>query len=159
MNVLRGIAGAIILGLLFATSISAQVRVTVPGKKYAKDAKITATVSNESSQPITVCVASGQISTTKEVVVSTPVPFEIEGKVRERWKALMASPEGGGDHQAVVLESKKSLEFPFWPPDKGELRLRMKYWEGARPNMDCAQPGTDAHEAKGVTFEILRKLE
>ena len=50
MNALRIIAGSLILGLFFAANVSAQVRVTVPGKSFVVSEKITATVENESGE-------------------------------------------------------------------------------------------------------------
>jgi hypothetical protein len=153
MNLLRAIAGAVTLGLVFAASLSAQVRVTVPGKSFFVSEKITATVENESDQPVTICVVSGQISKSGPTAVSTPVPFTIEGREMGKWKVLMVSPEGAaGD--AVVLEPKKPREFPFWPPTKGELRLQMHYWQGAHPSLDCTHPPPDSRNAKDTTFAV-----
>jgi hypothetical protein len=153
MNALEKIAGTVILAIAFAPNSSAQVRVTVPAKSFTIDQKITATVQNETDQPVTICVVSGQISKSGPTAVSTPVPFTIEGRVVGKWKALMVSPEGAaGD--AVVVEPKKSLEFPFWPPAKGELRLQMHYWQGPQPSLDCAHPPPDSHNAKDTTFAV-----
>jgi hypothetical protein len=153
MNVLRTIAGSMILALVFAASVSAQVRVTVPGKSFVVSEKITATVENESGDVVTICVMSGQISKSGPTAVSTPVPFSIEGRELGKWKVLMVSPEGAAS-EAVVLEPGKPLEYPFWPPTKGELRLQMHYWQGARPNFDCAHPPPDSHNAKDTTFSV-----
>jgi hypothetical protein len=153
MNVSGKLAGTVILAFSFAPNISAQVRVTVPGKSFFVSEKITAKVENESDQPVTICVVSGQISKSGPTAVSTPVPFSIEGREIGKWKVLMVSPEGvAGD--AVVLEPKKSLEFPFWPPAKGELRLQMRYWQGAHANLDCAHPPPDSHNAKDTPFAV-----
>jgi hypothetical protein len=153
MNVLRATAAAAILWFACVPNISAQVRVTVPAKSFFVSEKITATVENESDQPVTICVVSGQISKSGPTAVSTPVPFSIEGREIGKWKVLMVSPEGAaGD--AAVLEPKKSREFPFWPPSKGELRLQMHYWQGAHPTLDCAHPPPDPHNAKDTTFAV-----
>jgi hypothetical protein len=154
MHMLRAAVASLILGFAFAPKLSAQVRITVPAKSFTVDQKITATVQNDGDQPVTICVESGQISKSGQTAVSTPVPFTIEGRVLGKWKALMVSPEGAGEGNAVVLESKKSLEFPFWPPSKGELRLQMHYWQGAQPNIDCAKPPADSHNAKDTTFAV-----
>ena len=153
MNALGKISGAVILGLVFAASAPAQVRVTVPGKSFFVSEKITATVQNDGDQPVTICVVSGQISKSGPTAVSTPVPFTIEGREIGKWKVLMVSPEGAAG-EAVVLEPKKPLEFPFWPPIKGELRLQMHYWQGAHANLDCAHPPPDSHNAKDTTFAV-----
>jgi len=153
------IMSSLLLVLVVVTAAPAQVRVTVPAKKFPRNQKIAAKVSDETGQPITVCVASGQISTTKQVVVSTPIPFEIEEKIRERWKAAMVSPESGGERHAVILDSNKSLEFPFWPPSAGNFRLRMKYWEGAHPDLNCEHPPSGARETKAAVFEVPVKLD
>jgi hypothetical protein len=154
MNVLRVVAASMILGFGFAPNISAQVRVTVPAKSFTVDQKITATVQNDGDQPVTVCVESGQISKSGPTAVSTPVPFTIQGRVLGKWKALMVSPEGTAGGSAVVVGPKKSLEFPFWPPAKGELRLQMRYWQGAQANLDCTHPPSDSHNAKDATFAV-----
>jgi hypothetical protein len=154
MNVLRAAAATMILGFVVAPNISAQVRVTVPAKSFSVDEKITAKVQNDGDQPVTICVESGQISKSGPTAVSTPVPFTIEGRVLGKWKALMVSPEGAAEGSVVVLESKKSLDFPFWPPSKGELRLQMHYWPGAQPNIDCAKPPAESHNAKDTTFAV-----
>jgi hypothetical protein len=153
MNVLRTIAGSMILVLVFAASLSAQVRVTVPGKSFVVSEKITATVENESGETVTICVMSGQVSKSGPTAVSTPVPFSIEGRVLGKWKVLMVSPEGSAG-EAVVLEPRKPLEYPFWPPTKGEIRLQMRYWQGAHPSLDCAHPPPDSHNAKDTTFSV-----
>jgi len=153
MNALGKIAAVVILMFPFAPNSRAQVRVTVPAKSFTVDHKITATVENESDQPVTICVASGQISKSGPTAVSTPVPFTIEGRVLGKWKVLMVSPEGAAG-EAVVVEPKKSLEFPFWPTTKGELRLQMHYWQGAHPTLDCAHPPPDPHNAKDTTFAV-----
>jgi len=153
MNVLRAAAGAAILWFACVPNISAQVRVTVPAKSFFVSEKIIATVENESDQPVTICVVSGQISKSGPTAVSTPVPFTIEGREIGKWKVLMVSPEGAaGD--AVVVAPKKSLEFPFWPPTKGELRLQLHYWQGAHANLDCTHPPPDSHNAKDTTFAV-----
>ncbi len=158
MNALGKIAAAVILTFAFAPNGSAQVRVTVPAKSFTVDQKITATVENETGQPVTICVVSGQMSKSGPTAVSTPVPFTIEGRELGKWKVLMVSPEGAaGD--AVVLAPKKSLEFPFWPPAKGELRLQMHYWQGAHPSLDCTHPPPDSHNAKDTTFAIHAALK
>jgi hypothetical protein len=154
MNVLRAIAGSIFLWFAFSPNISAQVRITVPAKSFTVNQKITATVQNDADQPVTVCVESGQISKTGQTAVSTPVPFTIEGRILGKWKPLMVSPEGGGQGSATLLAPKQSLQFPFWPPTKGELRLQMHYWQGAHPNLDCSHPPPDAHNAKDTTFAV-----
>src|SRR5580704_7917468 len=118
--------------LALASGVRAQVRVPVPPKNYLIGEQIRATVANNEADAITVCVESGQISTTKDAQVSAPVPFTIEMETHQGWKVSMVSPDSGGSRVAVVLESKKSLEFPFWPPSRGKLRLRMRYWGGAR---------------------------
>ena len=160
MNMLRAIASAVILWSAFVPRLSAQVRVTVPAKKFTTSDKITATVENDGDQPVTMCVESGQISKTGQAVVSSPVPFLIEGKVHETsWKPLLVSPEGGGSHSVAVLQAKQSLPFPFWPPTKGELRLQLRYWPGAHPEMDCAHPPAGSHNAKPATVKIYMKLE
>ena len=107
---------------------------------------------------ITICVESGQISTGKEVQISTPVPFAIETRAPQGWKLAMVMPDAGGSRVAVVLDSKKSLEYPFWPP-VGELRLSMRYWTGARPQMDCAHPPNDSRRIKPVVVQLWGVLE
>jgi hypothetical protein len=160
MNMLRAIAASIILWSAFVPRLSAQVRVTVPSKKFTTDEKIVATVQNDGDQPVTLCVASGQMSRTGQSAVSTPVPFLIEGKVHETsWKPLLVSPEGSGSQSAAVLEAKQSLPFPFWPPAKGELRLQLRYWQGAHPEMHCAHPPAGSHNAKPATFKVHAKSE
>jgi hypothetical protein len=154
MNLFRVTAGAAILWFACVPNISAQVRVTVPEKSFMVTEKITATVLNDSDQPVTLCVESGQISKSGPTAVSTPVPFTIEGRVLGKWKVLMVSPPGAGERNAAVLEAKKSLEFPFWPPTKGELRLQMRYWQGAHANLDCANPPPDSHSAKDTSFAV-----
>ena len=160
MNILRVLAAFTIVCCVAAPSASAQVRVTVAAKKFTTSDKITATVENDGDQPVTLCVESGQISRTGQAVVSSPVPFLIEGKVHETsWKPLLVSPEGGGSHSVAVLQTKQSLPFPFWPPATGELRLQLRYWQGAHPEMDCAHPPAGSHNAKPATVKIHMKLE
>jgi hypothetical protein len=151
---LSRVLSAVVLLLALAPGVRAQVRVTVPPKNYLIGEQITATVTNDKADAITVCVESGQISTTKDSQVSTPVPFTIEIETHQGWKVSMVSPDSGGSRVAVVLESNKSLEFPFWPPSRGKLRLRMRYWDGARPGMNCAHPPKDSRKAKTAFVEV-----
>lgn len=160
VKVMRPLAGSMLLWCAFVPAVAAQVRITVPSKSFPVTEKITATVQNDGEQPVTICVESGQISKSGKTAVSTPVPFLIEGKVHETsWKPLLVSPEGSGSHSAAVLEAKQSLPFPFWPPTKGELRLQLRYWQGAHPEMDCAHPPAGSHNAKPATFKVQAKSE
>ena len=151
-SMLSRILVALLSLLALTPAVRAQVRVSVPRGNHHIEEKVTATVMNGSRGPITICVESGQISTTKDPQVSTQVPFTIESQSPQGWKVLMV--RASGSRSAVVLESKKSLEYPFWPPSHGELRLRMRYWEGARPDMDCARPPKDSRKAKPAVFEV-----
>ncbi len=152
---LRAVATSLMLCFAFVPRLSAQVRVTVPGKKFVADKKIVATVENDGGEWVTICVESGQISKSGQAAVSTPVPFAIEKRsMREKWMPLMVSPEGGGSGKPVVLEPKKSLDFPFWPPATGNLRLQMRYWPGAHPEMDCAHAPGETRNAKAVEFSV-----
>jgi len=151
---LRAIVSSALLCSL-APTLAAQVRVTVAAKKFTADEKVIATVENDSDQWITICVESGQISKTGQSVVSSPVPFAIEKRtMKEKWAPLLVSPEGGGSGAAVVMEPKKTLQYPFWPPATGNLRLQMRYWIGANPNFDCAHPQGEPHNAKATEFSV-----
>jgi hypothetical protein len=151
---LRVVLSSVVL-CCFAPTLSAQVRVTVPAKKFTMDQKVVATVENDSDQWITICVESGQISKTGQSVVSSPVPFAIEKRtMREKWAPLLVSPEGGRAGSAVVMEPKKALQYPFWPPATGNLRLQMRYWIGANSNFDCGHPAGETHNAKAAEFSV-----
>lgn len=155
----RTVLAPVILTLAIVPSARAQVRVTVPPKNYTMSDKIMARVRNDTSQPVTICVEAGQFSARGDVVVSTPIPFFIEQESRQGWKVLLIGPDVGSSRHAAVVEPKQSLEFSFWPPSAGNLRLRMQYWRSARPDLDCVHEPKGAKEAKPATFRVYMTVD
>lgn len=151
----RAAAGAFILQLALAPYVSAQVKIIVPPHRYESNDKITASVQNDGPESVTMCVNMAQTSTNHITVDSTPTPFRFEAESKQGWQAVMIGPDYKNMRRAVVLQPGQSLDFPFRLNVDGRVRLRLAYWKGASPAMNCAKPPTLAHHAKSPTFKIV----
>jgi hypothetical protein len=49
----------------------------------------------------------------------------------------MIGPDVGSFRATVVLGAGESREFPFRLNDSGRFRLRLNYWLGSIPKLDC----------------------
>jgi hypothetical protein len=148
---------AVSLGLsLFLPGVAvAQVRIAASAKPYGLQQEIHARVKNVGKRAVTFCVEFGQTSLRGDEIESTPSPFWIQSKQNDKWSTLTTGPDVGSKRTAVVLEAGESRDFPFRINDGGMLRLRLNYWHGSIPNMDCHAPPKEAKLATSEIFEAL----
>jgi hypothetical protein len=127
------------LGLFLILPIvtRAQVKVTVPARQYKVQEKIYAKIENADKDAVTLCLEAGQTSPLDDGVEATPTPFSVQVNSSGKWGTLVIGPDVGSFRTPLVLEAGKAQEFPFRLNDYGEMRLRLNYWRGAIPNLDC----------------------
>jgi hypothetical protein len=150
---LRGLLWAILL-LGISSASWAQVRVKIPPQELKPRGLILATIQNDSSEPITVCMQVGQIAPAGTFAVGRPIPFVVQKTVKDTWQTLLIAPDVGSARVAVVLDSRKSYDFPFWFSGAGTLRVVLHYWRGSQPNLDCATNPHGKKTAKSRPFLI-----
>jgi hypothetical protein len=145
------------LGLsLFLPGIAvAQVRIAASARGLREGVQIHASVENIGKRAVTFCVEFGQTSPRGNAIESTPSPFWIQSNRNDKWDTLTTGPDVGSRRLAVVLEVGESRDFPFRLKDGGMLRLRLNYWHGSIPNMDCDAPPKDAKLATSKSFMAL----
>jgi hypothetical protein len=145
------------LGLsLFLPGVAvAQVRISASAQHYGLQEEIHARVENIGNRAVTFCVEFGQTSPGGEEIESTPSPFWIQRKRNDKWSTLIIGPDVGSKRVAVVLEVGESRDFPFRTNDSGMPRLRLNYWYGSIPNMDCHAPPKDVKLATSKIFIAL----
>jgi hypothetical protein len=139
--------------LLFAGSVAAQVKIAIPKRNFQLEEQILATLKNQSSRPITVCVEFGQWSPKAGTLESTPSPFLVEVNRDGRWSVLLNGPDIGSNSQSVEVDSGKSLEFPFRLNEEGTLRLRLDYWVGSK-EVKCNRGEKGARHLRSATFTV-----
>lgn len=151
---LRVIFGSLVL-VLSALTAAAQATIHISPQNRKKYEKIQATLENTGSKPITFCVEVGQTSP-KGVgeVESTPSPFWVQRNNNGRWSTLMIGPDVGSFQSPQVLDSRESVEFPFRLGDSGQMRLRLNYWQGSLPRLDCHAPPKGARLVTSAVFTV-----
>jgi hypothetical protein len=140
--------------LFYATGLAAQVRIVVPKRQYQPEEQIKARLENRSSRPITICVQFGQWSPKEGTIESTPSPFLVEQRGNGRWSVLLIGPDVGSNSQPVEVGSGKSLDFPFRLRDRGTMRLRLDYWIGSGPDVNCKDPTRGTKRLRSTTFTV-----
>jgi hypothetical protein len=130
------------------------VRIVIPKRQYEPQEQIQATVQNQSTRPITVCVQFGQWSPKGNSIESTPSPFFVEQNRNGKWNVLLNGPDVGSNSQAVEVDSGRSLQFPFRLDNQGTMRLRLDYWIGSRPNVKCNGQVKGTKHLRSPTFSI-----
>lgn len=140
--------------LFLATSAIAQVKITVSARHHRVQEEIHAKVENRGSRPITFCVEVGQTSPNGDEIESTPTPFWVQQNSNGKWGTLLIGPDVGSNRAAVVLEARESKEFPFRLNTSGKMRLRLNYWSGSIPNLDCHTSPKGRKLATSATFAI-----
>jgi hypothetical protein len=131
-----------------------KLKIDLNAKHYGVQEQIHAKVENTGDLPITVCVEIGQTSPNGSETESTPSPFFVQKKGNRNWGTLMIGPDVGGNRTAVVLKAGESQESPFRLSESGELRLRMNYWLGSIPKMNCNAPPKGSKLATSSVFTI-----
>jgi hypothetical protein len=142
------------LVLFLPGAAAAQVKIDLDAKHYVLQEKIHAKVENTGNLPITVCVEIGQTSTKGGETESTPSPFFVQQKGNRNWGTLMIGPDVGSIRTAVVLTAGESKEFAFRLSVSGELRLRLNYWQGSIPKMNCNASPKGSKLATSAVFTI-----
>jgi hypothetical protein len=113
-----------------------------------------AKLENQTSQSITVCVQFGQSSPKEDTIESTPSPFFVERNDKGKWSVLINGPDVGNNSQPAEVESGKSMEVPFRLNGEGTMRLRLDYWVGSRPDVNCNGPTEDTKHLRSPTFKL-----
>jgi hypothetical protein len=142
------------LSLIFGTAALAQVKIAVRPQQYKMHEEIRAKVENMGNSAVTFCVEFGQTSMKEGEVESTPSPFWVQRNDNGRWGTLMIGPDVGSAWAAVVLEAGESKEFPFRLNDSGRMRLRLNYWRGSLPNLNCHVPPKGSKLLTSAVFTI-----
>jgi hypothetical protein len=138
--------------VILATTASAQVRIIVPAPQFKVHDEIHAKVENTGSNAVTFCVEFGQTSMKEGDIESTPSPFWVQRSDNNKWGTLLIGPDVGSARASVVLQPRESRVFPFRLNDTGKMRLRLNYWRGSIPKLDCHAP---AKGAKLVTSRVF----
>lgn len=84
----------------------------------------------------------------------TPSPFEVQAYSSGKWHTLLIGPDVGSSRHAVVLEAGKSAHFPFRLRETGQIRLILRYWAGARSDLDCAHPPKGQKKIESERFSL-----
>jgi hypothetical protein len=151
----RLVLGALSLLLATNTAVMAQVKISISPEHYKKYGEIHANVENSGNGPITLCVEVGQTSPTVEGgIESTPSPFWVQQNTDGEWNTLMIGPDVGSHKAAAVLEPSKSMKFPFRLNASGRMRLRLNYWRGSMPNLDCHAPPKGSKLVTSIVFTV-----
>jgi hypothetical protein len=131
----RIVLTALLFPLMLATPSFAQVKIHIPEQHYKAREQILAKVENRGSQPVTLCIGFlGSID-------GTLSPFWVERNTDGKWGELILGPDVGNQWTSLVLDAGKSEEFFLRLSDSGRMRLRLDYWRGSNPKLDCiAQP-------------------
>jgi hypothetical protein len=151
----RSALNALVIVLVSASAAGAQVRVTLDARHYKGHEQIHARIQNIGTQPITICIEVGQWSVNESGdTEATPSPFWIERNTSGKWNTLLIGPDVGSQQDADVLEAGKSDEFPFRLSATGTMRLRLKYWLGSKPNLNCKAQPRGAKRVASPTFTV-----
>jgi len=144
-----------LLGLLLIlpAATRAQVKVTVPARQYKVQEKIHAKVENAGKDAVTLCVEAGQ--TSLEGVEAMPTPFWVQVHSNDRWNTLLIGPDVGSSKIPLVLAAGEAKEFSFRLSDSGEMRLRLNYWRGSTPDLNCKTPPKRPNVVTSHFFTIL----
>jgi hypothetical protein len=139
----------------FSLTARAQVKIHVPQQHQKKYEKISAIVENSKNEPVIVCVEYGQWSPKGAgLVETTPSPFLVQQKYNGKWGTLVIGPDVGSIRIPVVLDPGKSMEFPFRLGESGETRLRLNYWNGDMPNLNCDAPPKGPKRITSSSFTV-----
>jgi hypothetical protein len=150
----RLILSTIGLSLILATTVIAQVKIAVHAQRYKVHEEIHAKVENTGNNAVTFCVEFGQTSMKGSEIERTPSPFWVQRNDNGKWGTLLIGPDVGSARTAVVLEAGESKEFPLRLNDSGRMRLRLNYWRGSIPKLDCHAPPKGLKLVTSAVFTI-----
>jgi len=117
--------------LTLATPSIAQVKINVPEQHYKAREQIRAKVENTNTQPVTLCI--GFLG----LIEISPSPFWVEQNIKGKWHLLIMGPDVGNQRTSLVLGAGESEEFFVRLSDSGRTRLRLEYWSGSIPKLNC----------------------
>jgi len=143
------------LVLLCSWPAAAKVKIHLPAQRYKRYDKIHASVENAQNRPITFCIDVAQSSAKGggEIEV-TPSPFLVQQRSGGTWATLLIGADVGGGAASTVLDPGNSVEFIFRLGSSGQTRLRLKYWNGSSPDLDCSHPPKGRRFATSAVFTI-----
>jgi hypothetical protein len=139
---------------LFSFPVAGQVKISIPQQHQKKYEKIHATVENAGTKPVTFCIEVSQTSPNGGVIETTPSPFWVQRNNHGKWGTLMIGPDVGSFRSPEVLAPEKSVEFSFRLGDSGQMRLRMNYWNGSVPTLDCRAHPKGAKQVASAVFTV-----
>lgn len=143
--------------VLFSFSLPAvaQVKIHIPPQHQKKFETIHASIENTGSKPVTFCIEVGQTSPKGGgETETTPSPFWVQRNDNGKWDTLMIGPDVGSLKTREVLDPGKSIEFPFRLGDSGQIRVRLSYWNGSLPSLDCHAPPKGAKRVTSAGFTV-----
>ena len=139
----------------FSLPVTAQVKIIVPQQNQKKYETIHASLENGGSKPVTFCIEVGQTSPRGDgEIQATPSPFWVQRNSEGKWGTLMIGPEVGSLKSPQVLDPGKTMKFPFRLGDSGQMRLRLNYWNGSLPSLDCHAPPEGARRVTSAVFKV-----
>ena len=140
---------------LFSFPAAGQVKIRIPQQHQKKYENIHATVENASTKPVTFCIEVNQTSPKGDgAIETTPSPFLVQRNNHGKWGTLMIGPDVGSLRSPEVLAPEKSVEFSFRLGDSGQMRLRMNYWNGSFPSLDCRAHPKGAKQVTSAVFTV-----
>jgi hypothetical protein len=142
------------LSLSLTTAVTAQVKITVPAQQYKVGKEIPAKVQNTGSYAVTFCVEFGQTWMKEGEVENTPSPFWVQRNNDGKWGTLLIGPDVGSIRGPIVLQAGESKDFPFRLNDSGRMRLRLYYWRGSVPSLDCHAPPKGMKLLTSASFTV-----
>ena len=140
---------------LFSLTATAQVKIHVSARQHKKYEAIHASVENSGTNPVTFCIEYGQTSPNGSgEIETTPSPFWVQQNNSGKWGTLMIGPDVGSFKSPEVLDPHKSVDFHFRLADSGQMRLRLNYWRGSLPSLDCHEPPKGAKLVTSAVFDV-----
>lgn len=150
----RFIFSSLVLSLC-SVAAAAQVKINIQPKHQKKYETIHASVENTGRKPVTFCIEVGQTSPKGDgETEATPSPFWVQRNNNGKWATLLIGPDVGSFLGAEVLDPGTSAEFPFRLRDSGQMRLRLYYWYGSFPSLDCREPPKGAKLVTSAVFTV-----
>lgn len=154
LAVVRAFRAILVVVLVSSGNLAAQPRIVLPKDQFKVQEQIRATLENNESRPLTICIEWGQWSPKGDSIESTPSPFFVEKLRGEKWEILLNGPDIGTNRQPEELDPGKTLVFPFRLNEQGIMRLRLDYWVGARANLDCKNHPKRAKHVRSRVFTV-----
>lgn len=136
----------VLASLMLPSATVAQVRIQIPQQHYKIREEIRTKVSNTANYPVTVCLGF-----LPDSIVS---PFEIQQYGNGKWGILLLGIDIGGGSVRTVLKPGQSYDFPFHLNDPGRMRLRLEYWRGSLPNLNCNDLPKGSKLTTSKTFTV-----